>query len=258
MKKIEYIILIILFLYELIFPFNYYTKKENTEYLKHQWQKNYSVEIPNQLYQKSYLMPNGKYVDVTDSSYTSGIIPVSIRTIAKKFDNPNMLMAQWAINSNWGQYSFGNNPFGIEYNDVKQLINIPSTATVLTKKYKWVTTKDSSFYKLSFVKLASFESIEESFKTYNTLINTGKIIPTELENQTSQKIKDLIISDKKFKEKMDTMKVNFFKSDTISIGDSIYIISMKGDVLYTKHYLPNFLLIGFIFYILIKYRNLFI
>lgn len=260
MKKIEYAILIILFLYEVLFPFTYYTKVENKEYLKQSWMPKHSIELQSEFYQKSYLMPNGKYVDVADTVYSQGIIPVNIIAIAKKTDSLNYvdLLSRWAVYSNWGIYSFGNNPFGLEFNDVKQTINIPNTAVVLTKKYKWTTTKDSSYYKLSFVKLASFESMEEGFKTYNTLIQNNKLQPTDKENMAINKVKDDLLNEKKFKDKTDTMKVNFFKADTVSVSDSIYIVTMKDNVDYTKHYLPNVLLLGFIFFILIKYKKYFI
>lgn len=244
---------------EFMFPLKYYKKTE-----KYSFEKTYleqkvntdSIQINSRFYQKEYLMPNGKYVAELSLGYKEGVVPASMKQLVEKYapQNKNQVLAMWVVLSNWGLYSYGNNPWGLELNSVKSIIpSFPNTSVVLTKKYKFITTKDSSFYQKTFVKLASFSNMEEStdafLKLYTSgIYNESKLI--ENFNQMESKISKM----QNRKEVLDSNKIKLFKRDTITVNDSTFIVEKKDTINYDSVYIPNPLLIAFFVYIFIKLK----
>lgn len=249
--KIKLLILAILFLWELIFPINLYKKNEkfvfNKNYLEQKVQTDFKINP--YFYQKEYLMPNGKYVGELTQGYKEGVIPAPIHQIFEKYSNKNQMISMWIVLSNWGLYSYGNNPWGLELNSVKTIMpTFPNTSVVLTKKYKYITTKDSSFYQKTFVKLASFSSLEEGAEIFSKLYASGIYAEGQL-IETFNKVETNIDKIKNVKETIDSNKVKLFKSDTISVNDSVFVVTKKDITDYQKIYVPNILLIGYLFYL---------
>jgi len=254
------IILAFFFLIEIFFPSYYFSQNEKFEFEKSFLKDtiSISVNLKNEFFQKEYLMPNGKYIDEKNNNYISNYIPPQIYSLSKDFSNridSNILLASWIVLSNWGQYSAYNNPFGIDFKDVKKVIpSFPNTSLVLTKKDVLIKNDSSIFYQKSFYKMASFSSLKESFDVYSQIYNF-LILDDSVKNVINKISVDLNKKNiNRYKNIVDTNKIRLYQKDTISLNDSNFVIKSNKINEYNKIYIPVLLLLVFVIVIMYQIR----
>lgn len=247
LNKKTFLGLLFLFLFDIVFPMKFYKQNVAFSYKNETISQSYDFNIPDFFYKKEYLMQNLKYVEISDSIQTKQI-PQNIRTLSKKWGakngNSDRLTAHWIALSNFGAYSYGNNPFGIEFVDAKKIINFPSTATIYTKKYKLI---DSS-YKKVFVKTCNFSSIDEAFEVFSKLPEPNDELYLEKVSEIEKKIR----LEKKWKDTVDSKKMNIFGADTITRNDSNIVYKKEKNENYTPSVIINPLLLVFISLLFLK------
>lgn len=249
MKIYEIIILVFFVLMEIFVPYKFYTKNEEIKFHTQNIPNTVSTNIilTDTLYKKSYLLPNGQYVDENKDS-VKFILPNNILKL-----NDNNLISIWIIKSNWGQYNYGNNPLAIEYEAVKKIIpNFPKTSLVKSYMYKYVYDEKNQiyFYQKKYVNLAVFDNIETCFDIYKKL----NIELTPLELKYSDIIKNLLNQKKQYPTKLDTMNFLIKGIDTLMINDSLYVVDKKTTTTYKEHHIINPVFLMFLIYMIIKIR----
>lgn len=255
-KKILIILISILTIFELFFPTILWKKEINNYIQPHKINQGVDFNVNKLFYEKNYLMSNGKYVSEKSPGYIIGVVPEEILQLAEKYSTDKLpkiyIIAKWAIISNWGEYSMGNNPFFISYNDTKKIINdFPKTSIILANYKNW-DPKDST-YKTYFTKIASFPNLDECFDVY-TKLNPGisENNRNDLYYQSLDSLKNILNNKKVFKSTIDTTKLVLFGHDTITVNDTTKVYSYYEVESYNKVFIPNYLLLSILILFLYK------
>lgn len=212
-----------------------YEKNETSSIQIKSYQKNIQIKIEeNEAYEKSYLNPNGLYSAIKYEKLS--FIPDSIISFSKlNGARKNDLIAYWAIFSNFGEYNFANNPFGISNLEVKEL---EKKSSILGSKYVYVDSTNSFIQ--TRVRFQSFENLQKAFETFYE--NKDKFNMSPKMKQTFVDIKHSLDSIE-FKEKIDSNKLRIFGADTIHSNDSLKIVNLIKNIDYKRTIEINTILI---------------